>query len=276
MTSINNDMYKVEVVKISGLNRTAKSIRLRFKKSAQAKTFIFEPGQYVMVSVLGYGEAPLTITTSPAELPEFEIAVRSVGVATQAMNRLKTGDICYIRGPFGNGIITREVYGKELVLIAGGIGLAPLRSAINNIKDDKTLVSSLKIIYGAKTPEELVFKGEFSKWEKFAEVLVTVDKGDSDWGGETGRVADVLPKVKIEKDAVAVVCGPPIMYESIANVLLKKGLGEEYIYFMLERRMKCGVGKCQHCTCGDKYVCTDGPTFSLAELEKMQLVESSW
>lgn len=267
MTSIENNMYKVEVISVSGLNKSTKSLRFKFVDKKAAKDFTFIPGQFVMVGILGYGEAALTMTTAPSELPEFEIAVRSIGVATQAMHRLKVGDTAYIRGPLGNGILTDKVYGREMILVAGGLGLAPLRSVIHAIREDKTIVGSLKIIYGAKTPEDLLFKAELASWSKFAEVYLTVDKADNHWTGGTGRVDSILARLKVSHDAVAVVCGPPIMYDGVAKALVKLGLDEENIQFMLERRIKCGIGKCQHCTCGGKYVCTDGPTFTWKELK---------
>lgn len=267
MIKVENNMYKIEVMKVSGLNKTTKSIRFRIVDKKQAKGFAFVPGQFIMVGVLGFGEAPLTITTAPSELPEFEIAVRNAGVATQEIVRLKVGNTAYFRGAMGNSIITRNIYGKEVVLVAGGIGLAPLRSIIHAIKNDNKIVGKLTIICGAKTPEDLIFKGELNSWSKFADVHMVVDKADRQWTGETGRVGDALAKLKIDKDAVAVVCGPPVMYASAAKTLLDKGLSDENIEFMLERRMKCGIGKCQHCTCGGKYVCIDGPTFTWKEIK---------
>lgn len=267
MKNVENNMYAVEVVKISGLNKTTKAIRFRLCEAKQSRDFTFAPGQFIMIGVLGYGEAALTITTATSELPEFEIAVRSVGVATQAMQRLKVGDKAYFRGALGNNILGKDDYGREIVLVAGGIGLAPLRSLIHTIQGDSTIAGKLVIVYGAKTPEDLVFKGELGKWSKFAEVHITVDQADREWTGETGYVADSLAKIKLDRDAVAVVCGPPVMYKPIAKVLLDKGLAADNIQFMLERRMKCGIGKCQHCTCGGKYVCTDGPTFTWTEIK---------
>jgi len=259
-------MYKVEVTKVVGLNKTTKSIRFRLVDKKQVAAFAFVPGQFIMLGVLGYGEAPLTVTTAPAELPEFEVAVRSTGVATQAMHRLKVGDVAYARGPLGNSIITKKIYGKQLILIAGGIGLAPLRSMIHMIRDDNKIVGNLQILCGAKTPEALLYKHEIESWGQFADVHLIVDKADHHWTGKTGRIPDLLGAIKVEKEAVAVICGPPVMYEALAKKLLQCGLDADNIAFMLERRMRCGTGKCQHCTCGDKYVCIDGPTFTYQEL----------
>lgn len=266
MTSTENNMYKIEVVKVSGLNKSTKSIRVRMIDKKAAKDFAFTPGQFIIIGAPGYDEAVLSITTVPTELPEFEVVVKSVGAATQALHRLKVGDTLYFRGPMGNTIMPREIIGHQLVLVAGGIGLAPLHSLIHSVRDDQNIVSRLTIVCGAKTPDDLLFKNELKSWEKFAEVHITVDEADRSWTGEKGRVDAVLSNVKLEKDAVAVVCGPQVMYKTIAKVLLAEGLAEENIHFMLERRMKCGIGKCQHCTCGGKYVCLDGPTFAWKEL----------
>jgi NAD(P)H-flavin reductase len=267
MKSANSLPYKVEVTAIKGLNKLTKSIRFRFVDSKVSREFTFLPGQFVLISVPGYGEMALTITTATLELPEFEVAVRSVGLASQALHRLKVGDTAYIRGPLGNGVLSGKIYGEELLVIGGGIGLAPLRSVIHTIRNNAPLAGSLKILYGAKTPEELIFKNELGSWNKFAETHITVDKADSDWRGETGMIVDALKKMKVNSKAVAIICGPPIMYEGLVRELLAKGLHEDNIELMLERRMRCGIGKCQHCTCGDKYVCIDGPTFTWKELK---------
>jgi sulfhydrogenase subunit gamma (sulfur reductase) len=270
MTNVENSMYQVEVIKIVGLNKSTKSIRFRFVDTKVGRSFSFSPGQFVLLGVIGYGDAVLTITTAPVELPEFEVAVRSIGNSTKALHRLKIGEKTYFKGPFGNSIISRNLYGQKILLIAGGIGLAPLRSIIHTIRDDQTIVSNLTILYGAKIPEDLIYKAELGCWGKFAKVILTVDRADRDWTGEMGRVVDVLNKTKVDNDTVAIICGPPIMYQAVAKILIEKGLVEENIEFMLERRMKCGIGKCQHCTCGDKYVCIDGPTFS------WKVIKNNW
>lgn len=267
MKSANSLPYKVEVVSSRGLSKTTKAVRFRFVDSKVAREFTFSPGQYVLLSVPGFGESALTITTATLELPEFEIAVRSQGTSTQALHRLKAGDVAYVQGPLGNAALTGKIYGRELLVIGGGIGLAPLRSVIHTIRNNAPLVGSLKILYGAKTPDDLIFKNELGVWDKFAETNITVDKADSDWRGETGTVVSALKKMKLGTDAVAIICGPPVMYDGLVKELLAKGFAEENIELMLERRIRCGIGKCQHCTCGDKYVCIDGPTFTWKELK---------
>jgi sulfhydrogenase subunit gamma (sulfur reductase) len=258
---------KIELVSSKALNSSSKALRFRFVTPGESKYFGFMPGQFFMISVLGYGEIPLTITTSPTELPEFEIAVRGVGNGSKALNRMNPGEIAYIRGPLGNSANMHQIYGRELILVAGGIGLAPLRSIIHNVRENLSLVSKLIIVVGAKTPDDLIFKEELSKWSDFAETYITVDSADSEWTGYRGRIPKILETLKVDKKAYVIMCGPPIMYKSSSEILVKKGINPENIGLMLERRMKCGIGKCQHCTCGDKYVCIDGPTLTWKELQ---------
>lgn len=258
---------KIEVIAVRGLNARVRAIRFKFVETGDAKEFAFTPGSFIMVSVPGFGESPLTITTSPSQLPEFEIAVRTAGNNTTALNRLKVGETAYVRGPLGHTIDMDTIYGHELLLIGGGIGLAPLRSIIQTISENPQTVSKLTIIHGAKTPEELIFKDELVKWKSFAEVHAVVDRGDEDWDGETGNILKSLEKIEVATNANIIVCGPPVMYQPIIEVLVKKRVKKDNIFLMLERKMHCGIGKCQHCTCGDKYVCIDGPTFKYSELE---------
>lgn len=269
----NNELIRVEVVATKGLNPTVKSIRFKISDEEIAKSFSFIPGQFLLVSVAGYGEAPLTFTTGTRDLPEFEVAVRSVGETTKAITRLKPGDIAYFRGPLGNGTPFDMIYGQDLYLIAGGIGLAPLRSIIKTIEYDDRLAGSLKIIYGSKTPEELIYKDEIAKWPNFSDSYVTVNKADGDWRGLTGLIPKVLSTLKFNKDAVAIICGPPAMIKPTVKTLLDGGMQENRIHVMLERRMRCGIGKCQHCTCGEKYVCVDGPTFPWSEIKNNRELE---
>jgi NAD(P)H-flavin reductase len=220
-----------------------------------------------MVSVLGLGESVLTITTAKDDLPGIEIAVRSVGNNTQALHRLKVGDPVWIRGPYGNHFDLGKMAGREVIILAGGIGLAPLRSLIRTIERDSKIIGQLKILIGAKTPEDLIFKADLAKWQSFADVYLACDQADIDWKGYIGSVTGLINKVKIDKEAIAVLCGPPVMLEPVTKKLEKSGLKDENIYLMLERRMKCGIGKCQHCTCGEKYVCLDGPTFTWDQIK---------
>ncbi len=259
--------HKMKIKKVIGLSPMTKSFILEFDDKKVAGKFTFEPGQFICVSVLGFGESVLTITSAKTDLPEIEIAVRSVGNNTRAVHRLREGNYIWISDPCGNWFDLPRMAGREVLIIAGGIGLAPLRSLIKTIEKDPLLVGKLKILAGAKTPNDLIYKADLKKWQKFAEVYLTVDKGDPDWSGSVGQVTDGLLDIDIQRNAIALLCGPPIMLEPLVSKLKKRGLSDDNIYLMLERRMKCGMGKCQHCTCGDKYVCLDGPTFSWSELK---------
>ncbi len=266
MTNENN-YRKIRVIAVRGLNPKVRAIRFEFIEKEDAKEFTFAPGSFIMVTVPGFGESPLTVTTSPSQLPEFEIAVKTNGNNTMALNRLSVGDTAYVRGPLGKATDLQAIYGRELVLIGGGIGLAPLRSFIHYLAENPQTVSKLTIIHGAKTPQDLIFKDELSKWKKFSEVHLVVDKGDEDWDGEIGNIVKTLDKITLGKKASVIVCGPPVMYLPIVKSLQKKGVAKEQISLMFERKLHCGIGKCQHCTCGGKYVCLDGPTFKYSDIE---------
>jgi NAD(P)H-flavin reductase len=258
---------KMIVTSIRGLSADTKALDLRFAEEEVADDFTFQPGQFVSLSLPGYGEAVLSLTNSVEELPTVSVAVRSIGNITRAIHRLKVGDQIDLRGPYGQGFPFAEAAGREVLIVAGGIGLAPLRCLIHQFKDQKIQTSSVKIFIGSKTPEDLIYKHEYKSWEEFAEVLYCVNTPDADWKGHVGFVTDLLSKTKIDKDAVAVLCGPPVMYTPVIAELKKVGVAEDQVFVFLERRMKCGIGKCQHCTCGDKYVCLDGPIFRYSELK---------
>jgi len=257
----------MRVKKIIGLSPAVKSLILEFTDKNVGKKFCFKPGQFLMVSNLGYGESVLTITSTKSELPDLEIAVRSVGNNTQSLHRLKVGDPIWITGPYGNYFDFDKMAGREIVIIAGGIGLAPLRSLIKTIEKNPKIVGQLKVLVGAKTPLDLIYKADLAKWQSFSDIYLSCNKADSKWNGHIGKVTDLLDKVDIGYDAIAVLCGPPVMFEPAIKKLKKLGIGDDKIYLMLERKMQCGKGKCQHCTCGDKYVCIDGPTFTWSEIK---------
>lgn len=245
---------------------TADIIGLKLQLSDK-KSFSFHPGQFVMLSVLGFGEIPVGITTAPAEKGYFEVAVRSVGLVSKKICSLTCGDEVGINGPFGNGFPLPAIKGKDLVMIAGGLGLAPLRSLIRHIKLNKKLVNSLTILNGAKNPESLVYRDEYEDWKKFANLNLTVDTCGADWKDCVGMITKLYERVDVKPGSVIIACGPPIMFESIVKKYAGKRVAEADLYLLLERRMKCGIGKCQHCTCGKLYVCLDGPVFSYEQLK---------
>ena len=226
-----------------------------------------KPGQFVEVSIFGVGEAPISISSSPTKKGSFDLVVREVGNVTSALHRLEAGSKIGIRGPFGNGFDMKQFAGKDILIIGGGIGLVPLRSVINYIIDKKSDFGKLTILYGTRNPTEILFKDEIKKWEsmKDADFRMTVDRGDPAWKGNVGVITTLVPPLKLDLDNTAVVvCGPPIMYKFVIMSLQGKQVPNDKIWVSLERKMKCGLGKCGHCQINNLYVCQDGPVFNYA------------
>jgi len=255
---------KAKIAERRSLTENIVGLRLKF---TAGRPFSFHPGQFVMLSVLGFGEIPIGITTSPAEKGFFEVAVSSIGMVSQKICSLSVGDEVGVNGPFGNGFPLSKIKGKDVVLLAGGFGLAPLRSLIHLVQKDKKMFKSLKILSGARNPKFLLYRDEYKDWEKFAEVYLTVDEGDSTWKGCVGNITKLFDRINVDAGSVIIVCGPPPMFKPIINRYAGKRVAESDLLLLLERRMKCGIGKCQHCTCGKLYVCLDGPVFSYDQLK---------
>ncbi len=233
-----------------------------------------EPGQFVEVSLFGIGEAPISVSSSPSRSNgTFELCVRRVGDVTNAMHQLKPGTMLGIRGPFGNPFPIDKMKGKDILFAAGGLGLAPLRSLINQVLDKRGHFGRVIILYGAKQPGELLFRDELAEWaeRKDIEFHLTVDRRDENWQGHVGVITTLFPEITVNSRAtVAATCGPPIMYRFVLMELLGKGIPETQIYLSLERRMKCGVGKCGHCQINGLYCCQDGPVFRYADIKGLE------
>ena len=233
----------------------------------------FRPGQFAQVSLFGVGEFPTSLPPSPTENETF-FTVRQVGSCTSALHQLKPGDKFAVRGPYGNGFPMEEYYGKNLVFVAGGIGLIPLRSAIVYALANRDKYQRIQIFHGAKTPKELMYVPKLLEWEKTpgVECHLTVDRAASDWTGNVGVVGSLFKKPGVEvpvENTIAFVCGPPIMFRFVIKDLLGMGFQERNIVSTLERYMKCGVGKCGHCCIGVAYVCVDGPVFTYEQIKKL-------
>ncbi len=237
-------------------------------------TLDHDPGQFVQVSLFGIGEAPISICSSPSRSNgAFELCVRNVGDLTSKMHALNVGDTLGIRGPFGRGFPMSRFRGKDVLFIAGGLGLAPLRSVIYEAIDHRGKYNRIIILYGARSPQELLFRDEINgfNWVDDIEMFTTVDRGDGKWRGEVGFVNGLLKKVPINPhNTVAVVCGPPVMYQFIIDDLARLGVAEHDIWLSFERHMKCGVGKCGHCQINHIYACLDGPSLSYTEIKNLE------
>jgi sulfhydrogenase subunit gamma (sulfur reductase) len=240
----------------------------------QGMSLDHRPGQFVEVSMLGTGEAPISISSSPSRSNgTFELCVRKVGDVTQAIHRLQTGDMLGVRGPFGHGFPYEKFRGKDILFAPGGLGLAPLRSLINQVLDERALYGRVIILYGARNPSELLFKDELELWSKRedVELMVTVDRGDENWKGHTGVITTLFRDVSVNpRNTIAITCGPPVMYKFVLMELQGKGILEGNIYLSLERKMKCGIGKCGHCQINNVYACQSGPVFSYREIKGLE------
>jgi sulfhydrogenase subunit gamma (sulfur reductase) len=233
-----------------------------------------EPGQFVEVSLFGIGEAPISISSSPSRSNgTFELCVRNVGDLTNALHQLEPGAAVGIRGPFGQGFPVAKMKGKDILFVAGGLGLPPLRSLINEVLDQRGSFGRVIILYGTKHPSEMLFKEELAEWagREDVEFHLTVDRADEEWEGNVGVITTLFPKITVNpRNTVAATVGPPIMYRFVLMELLGKGIPETQIYLSLERRMKCGVGKCGHCQINELYCCQDGPVFRYADIKRLE------
>jgi sulfhydrogenase subunit gamma (sulfur reductase) len=232
------------------------------------------PGQFVEVSIFGVGEAPISISSSPSRSnSRFELCVRKVGDVTAALHGLSVGDTVWIRGPFGRGFPVEKFRGKDVLFAPGGLGLAPLRSLINQVVDERALFGRVIILYGARNPAELLFKDDLQEWggRSDLELYSTVDRGDESWTGNVGVITTLFKQISVNpRNTVAVTCGPPVMYRFVLMELLGKGIPEGNIYLSLERRMKCGIGKCGHCQINNVYACQSGPVFPYPEIKALE------
>jgi len=248
------------------------SMQVVLDDEAERKSFHFEPGQVGQVSVFGFGESTFVINSSPADTSYLQFTVMKVGVNTTAISNLSEGEKVGVRAPLGNWFPYREWENKNILIAGGGIGLAPLRPLILYILNNRNKFKDLTVLYGAKTPDDLCFKYDLEEWKnsKDIKMIQTIDNACYGWNEEVGLCPNVLESMNPSpKDTVAITCGPPIMIKFTLEVLKKLKFAPDTVYTTLERRMKCGVGKCGRCNIGEKFVCVDGPVFSLEELSKM-------
>lgn len=248
-----------------------KSFEFNFENEDDYKNFKFIPGQFIELSIFGYGEAPFSIVSCRNN--KISISVKKTGTTTTRLFELKKGGFLGLRGPFGNGFPIEKSQKNNILIIGGGIGLAPLKSFITYILSNRENYGKLTICYGARTDIDLVYKEELAKWpkEKNVDLHLTVDcPKDKSWQCNIGSVAALLSKLKINPDNTsAFICGPPVMIPYVLEELKKHKIEEQKIFISMERMMKCGAGKCGHCTMGEYYVCQDGPVFTLEQIQKL-------
>lgn len=234
------------------------------------QTFPFAPGQFNMIYVFGVGEIPISISGDPLHPETLVHTTRIVGTVTRGMRELKPGDVIGVRGPFGTAWPVKEARGADVVFVAGGIGLAPLRSALYHVLSQREKYGKIVLLYGCRSPEDILFRKELEKWRsRFdLEIFVTVDYASSRWHGNVGVVTKLIPKAPFDPlNTVAMVCGPEVMMRFTAIELVKRGVSPENVYLSMERNMKCAVGFCGHCQFGPTFVCKNGPVYPFSQLQ---------
>ena len=279
MCEPNKNIYLPNLVTIADIiNETpdVRTFRLVFQDEAVRDSFSFRAGQFAEYSVFGAGEVTFCIASAPTRAGYIECTFRGVGRVTESLRNLEQGDTMAVRGPYGNSFPIEEFYGKNLVFVAGGIALPPLRTLICNCLDQRDKFGDITIVYGARTEADLVYKQELAEWQERSDVRLvkTVDPvGESPtWDGKVGFVPTILEEAApTAENSIALLCGPPIMIKYTLPVLEKLGFTDEHVYTTLENRMKCGLGKCGRCNVGNVYVCKDGPVFTAKQVKAMPL-----
>ena len=249
-----------------------KTFTVVFCDDAGRDDFAYRPGQFAEVSVFGVGEAPFSITSTPTRKGFLEFSIKRMGRVTQALHEMIGGEQIGVRGPYGNSFPVQDWKGRKLFFIGGGIGLAPLRSVINYCLDNRADYGDIEVIYGARSPADLVFKPELEQWAQREDLKLhlTVDAGNEEWQGRVGFVPALVTELNPSPaNVITITCGPPIMIRLVLQGLAQLGFSDEQIVTTLEMRMKCGIGKCGRCNIGRSYVCVDGPVYSLAQIKAL-------
>lgn len=248
---------------------------LKFKDPALQQAYSFRPGQFNMVYVPGFGEAAISICSDPNDQTAIGHSIRFVGNVTRAVSRMRVGDVVGLRGPFGSAWPMEELVGKDIFMAAGGIGLPPLRPAIYHILHNREKYGKVTVLYGARTPNELMYTSEHEAWRQAGiDMLLTVDRGDSNWTGRVGVVPMWFYQFRIDARKTAILtCGPEIMIRFVIYEALARRIPADSIHVSLERNMKCGQGSCGHCQLGPYFICKDGPVFRFDALQPYFNVE---
>lgn len=264
---------EAEIVEAKKMTASETHFTLKLKNGEEMK---YEPGQILEVGLFGYGEIPLGFASSPTQTEvtgTFDIVIREVGKVSKALCALGVGDTMTVRGPLGKGFPVEEFKGNDVLIVAGGIGLCPTRSMIKYIIDKRDDFQRFLLFFGTKTPADQLFHEDLEDWRiaDGIEYLETVDQADESWKGKVGVITTLFEDVEnLSPNTKVIICGPPIMYKFVIRSLAEFNIPEENVYVDLERRMKCGVGKCGHCQINDKYVCMDGPVFRFSDIKDLE------
>lgn len=260
--------YKAEITSIHRLTGHENLYRIQIVDPTEREQFVFLPGQFLMLEIPGIGEAPFSISSSPSRKGDIELCIRRVGSVTDFLAKVARGTHVGLRGPFGTSFPMEKMCGQNILLIAGGLGLAPLRAPIAYVQENRSRFNAVDIIYGTKDPSQLLFTYQYDMWRADdIKLHVTVDQADSSWAGRTGLVTKILDELFAERDEAyfqntyAIVCGPPVMFKFVCNLLNQKDIPMQKMFVSLERRMHCGMGKCCRCNVGSTYTCLSGPVF---------------
>ena len=254
------DLFKIQQVR----RETDDTFTLELGATGRDQTFLFAAGQFNMLYVRGVGEVPISISGDPGHPDTLVHTTRAVGAVTRAMRGLKKGDIIGVRGPYGVGWPVDQAVGHDVLVVAGGIGLAPLRPTIYGLLAERDRYGKVVILYGTRTPADILFRKEVEAWRARLdiEVYVTVDRAIEGWHGNVGVVTKLIEKAPFDRTkALAMICGPEVMMRFTAMELEKRGVESDHIYVSMERNMKCGIGLCGHCQCASTFICKDGPVF---------------
>lgn len=256
---------KAQIKEVISETPTIKTFRLQLEEPLE-----FATGQFIQLTVPGVGECPFTPSSKPGKTKDMDVTVMKAGTATEVLHTKKAGDILAVRGPYGNGFPLDKLRNKELLIVGGGCGMAPLRSLFLEISGDRESYPRVVVLYGCRTPQEVLYKDSFGDWKDQMEMYRTVDEGTPEWEEGVGVVTALFNKIKVDtKACVAVVVGPPIMMKFAALELEARGISDDRIFVSLEKNMTCGFGKCRRCITGHFYVCKDGPIFAYKDIKNI-------
>jgi len=257
-------VFKAEITNVIRLTDVEKLFHLRIIDDADRERFTFLPGQFVMIEVPGYGEVPISISSSTSNKGFIEVCIRKQGTVTNVLHRARRGAKVGIRGPFGTHFPLERMKGHSILLIAGGLGLAPLRAPIYYVTENRVEFKDVHILYGTGRPDQLLFDYQYEAWRRIdgVNIEIIVEQPDDSWNGPVGLITELLDDVDVDPhETYAIVCGPPVMFKFVCQRLSQTGIPMDRMFVSLERRMHCGMGKCCRCNVGSTYTCTDGPVF---------------